>query len=73
MKIHQLLKKINSANLIEVVDEKYRRLYYGRAKEMSTDEWKFLTSWIVLGINSFLAEIGLNNFETCMQIIVKKS
>ena len=72
MKIHQLLKKINATNLIEVVDEDYRRIYYGRAKEVNAEEWKFLTSWIVLGLNSFLAEIGLNSFETCIQIIIKK-
>lgn len=70
MYIKQLIKHINSHQLIEIVDSDFKRIYYGTLHGIDKYTWELLTALKTLEINSFLAETSKGVFEPSIQIIV---
>ena len=68
MKLNELIKKIPSKNLIEVVDLDYRRAYYGEVGEIDKFTIKFFKSKEVESIDVFMAEVDDGKFELAMQV-----
>ena len=70
MYIKQLLKHINPHTLIEIVDVRFRRIYYGNLHGIDKCTLELLTSLRTLEINPFLAETNVGVFEPAVQVIV---
>ena len=71
MYVKELLKHINSHQLIEIVDIDFRRIYYGLVHGIDKYTWEYLTALKTAEINSFLAETGKGIFEPAIQIRIK--
>lgn len=68
MKIFTQLKLINPTALVEIVDNKNRRLFYGTKPEIDRMIKKLLKELDVAEINPFVAEIEHGIGEPAIQI-----
>lgn len=70
MKIHQLIKKFGLHMIFEIIDNKFRRMFYGTVSDLNKDIWGLLTNLDVIEINPFLAEVSESKFIPAIQVIV---
>ena len=68
MKLNELIKKIPQNSLLEVVGEDYRRAWYGEPYELGKFELNYFKGMEVICIDSFVAEVGEQEFRTAIQV-----
>ena len=67
MKLGTLIKVLNpNEYLIEIIDNKNIRLFFGFLNEMTKNEYKILKSLTVLAVNPFSEEINSNGDSAVM-------
>lgn len=67
MKLGTLIKVLNpNEYLIEIIDNKNIRLFFGFLNEMTKNEYKILKSLTVLAVNPFSEEINIDGDSAVM-------
>ena len=71
MKLNELVKKVPQRTLLEIVDGGYRRAWYGEPRELRGEDLKFFTGMEVECVDTFMAEVGENEFRPSLQVKVR--